>query len=162
MQTARRRQGWRRVVLVGCGGILAVGAGLGTLLALNWERIRAIYGSVSSTFTELQAVRSAVQSTFKTDDVFVQKMHRLGVPAPILVVQLVNPPFLKELPDEGLRAKAVEVATIARSACSSSLAFDNYEIVFVSKHGFGVTLSYTRRFALKAADLPQHSDKGLQ
>jgi len=154
MNSAQGRSNWRKTLLIGCGGLTFVAAALAVVVALNWDRATSAYQSVMNAMVEQATVRAAVQSTYNTPKVVVRSMRRSGVTGSILVIQLVNPPSLDGLPEDAMRAKATEVATVARDACPSAQRSDYYEILFVSQKGYGVTVSSVRRFQFTAADLP--------
>jgi hypothetical protein len=144
---------WRRGLVIGCGGAALLVAVLCAVAAVNWRSVTALYRSTSTSYSELQAVRGAVQSEYGTPQVIVKSMRRLGAPGLILVVQIVNSPQLSQLSEPDLRAKARDIAVLARSAYSSREPVDTYEVVISSQMGIGVTVSRARHFRFRAAEL---------
>lgn len=150
---------WRRGLVIGCGGAALLVAVLCVVVAVNWGRVTALYRSASTSYSELQAVRSEVQAEYRTPQVIVKSVRRLGAPGPILVVQVVNSPLLSQVSDAGLRAKARDIAVLARSTYPSRETVDTYEVVISSQIGMGVTVSRSRHFRFQAAELQSQSQE---
>lgn len=139
----------------GCLGVILLVAGV--TLYLNWERIQSAYRANAATLSELQSVRGAIQEAFDTPVVGVvvkrQISSNLNLPNAILSIELVNPPFLGDMEEAALEAKAREVAALAKRRHPSPEDFDVYEVVFTSRKGFVVTLGSRHHFAFRREDL---------
>lgn len=162
-----RAERWRyRMVLkagIGCSAIVVLL--LGVTAALNFDRLQSAYDTQVEALARLKAVQSAIQSKEAASNVAVFEKRRLrrppvvDLPSSILSVELVNPPFLEELSDDGLRKKALEIAQVAWGAYRPPRDFEAVEVVLTSRSGVFITFRSRRRFLIRADEIALQTDE---
>jgi hypothetical protein len=144
-------------ILLGCAGVvttLSVAS-----VVLNWDRLTSAYRRNTAMLSQLQTVRTTIQTEYDTSSVSVVTKKLLRQPKRsallerILSVELMNPPFLKALPEDEFANKAREIAQAARNACPSSAEFDAIEIILTSRTGVFVTVGNRRHFVFRSEEL---------
>jgi hypothetical protein len=156
-----RKRGWRANVLIRCGVVLALGAGAAAPVALNWTKVSTFYHQAITTFADLRSVQTALQAKYHTKDLSVQAKRRSAVPGPILSVNFINPPFLKDsdVAGKSRRSAALGVATTARDALSPQGEYDHYEIAFTQQLNVGITISRSENYVFRFSELPPRSPR---
>jgi hypothetical protein len=154
--SARSARQW---VLVGSGCLALSGIVCATLLALNWSRVDQLYQRASGTVTDVLAIQRALQSRYRTSEVTVGWRQRHGTANSILVVQLVNPPFLEGLAFEDARPQAQEIALVARGKLRDPAAASVVEVQLTKSAGFGVRIATKRIFRFAFDELAERDAK---
>jgi hypothetical protein len=137
---------------------------VGATVILNWERVRTAYQSTVASLSEMQTVRTAIQTRYDTPSVSVltkrlfTQSSGAGLPNRVLSIELVNPPFLKNLAEDELENKARDIAIDARAAHPSPSDFDTYEVVLTSQTGAVVTTGFKHRFVFRSDELSTPQD----
>lgn len=148
---------WKKILLIGCSILLALGLGVGVLVTLNWDSISNFASKAASTLTELQAVQYKLKQDFHTPGLAVRMRNQTGIEGSILSVVVVNAPFFADIDLDGpeARVKALEIACAARDALpkESQSSYSHYEILFTQQAGLGFTVTKTNSFMFKATEL---------
>jgi hypothetical protein len=105
--------------------------------------------------SELFAVRAALQDEYQTSEVAVLTRRHTKSPEPILVVRMVNPPFLNLVPSGREREKAREVARFARDKLKDPRSYGSFEVTFTRQATLGVTASVNQVFTFTADELEE-------
>jgi len=152
------------VLKIGLGCLAMVIILIGATVILNWERIRTAYQSTVASLSDLQTVRTAIQTRYDTPNVVVLTKQLLtqpsgaGLPNRVLRIELVNPPFLKNLAEDELENKARNIAIDARTAHPSPGNFDGYEVVLTNQSAGVVTSGLKHRFVFRSDELSAPPD----
>ena len=161
-----QRGGLPRALKLGLG-VLALGIATTVTIAIaNLEGLRSAYQSTTATLSELQAVRAAIQTAYDAPNVSVVTGHVLTsseegrLSATMLNLEVVNPPFLEELPPGEFESKALEIAMLARESHPSPEIFDGYAVVLTRRTGFLFTIGTRRRFSFRPEDLSSGEPAG--
>ena len=158
----RRKRGPRARIPIACVVLLALGGGMGTVMALNWTRVSGLYHQFVSTFADVRCVQTALQAKYHTGAVAVQVKRVSRIPGPILSVNFINAQFLNDPANakSSPGPTALEVATAARDALSPQREYDNYEVSFTHQRRVGITISTSEVFWFRAGELPPRKTKG--
>jgi hypothetical protein len=140
-------------VLLGCGCLSIVAAGAVALVVVNWSTLEGVFRSASAGMSELFAVRAALQEEYDTAEVAVLSRRHMKVPEPILVVRMVNPPFLSLVPSGKERDKALEVARFAHDKLKNPASYGSFEVTFTRRVSLGASASMNQVFTFSAAEL---------
>jgi hypothetical protein len=120
---------------------------------INWSTLEGMYRRAAAGMSELFAVRAALQAEYKTPQVAVLSRRHTKEPDPILVVRMVNPPFLSLVPSGRERDKAREVAQFARDRLKSPDSYGAFEVTFTRQVSFGGTASVNQVFRFRPDEL---------
>lgn len=151
--TSARTPGSRRVVLIGCGCLTFAWAVVAVLVAFNWAPISRTYRRTSAAWSELRTVQAALQKEYGTDQVAVQWRQYQGAPELTLVIRLVNPPILKDLPEDQEEIRARALARFARDHLRQPASVRAIEVTLARQAGFGVTFATNKVFLFTAEQL---------
>jgi hypothetical protein len=144
---------------MGVGCLAALLVLVATTAIFNWDRLKEFYRSNVRAMSELQGVRAAIQAAYDTSNVtvvsksLIAKSNNTELPHRILSIELVNPPFLGDIPEERLADKAREIASLARESYPSSGNVDSYEIVLSNRTGGLVSVGSRRHFIVRAEEV---------
>ncbi len=145
---------WRKVLAIGCAGVLVLILAAAVIVRQNWTRISHLYQRAGVVVGTMFHLITTLQNTYGGQvNVLVRQVN--GGP-PFLSVRLTNPPFLEQLNPDAPEAKtkALEVAATARDALPPDSEYPRYEVILERSRGSGVTVAKSWVFRFEAGDLP--------
>lgn len=151
---SERKPVWKTCLVVGCSVLLFLGLAVGVVAALNWPTITHTVREATETVTGLFDVQKAVREHARAREV---KVHiDVGGGQSTLRLEVVDPEFLEgvDASSPEARAKALELAAVARNALPAGALHEFYRVAFVSKSGVGLTIKRIQTFTFASSELP--------
>jgi hypothetical protein len=153
MPSVGQSRAWLKVLALGCGCLTVLGVGIGALVIANWAAVEEAFRGASAAMSELFAVRAALQQEYRTAQVTVMARRHARADKPVLVVRMVNPPFLTGFPSGREREKAREIARFARDRLKDPTAYGAFDVVLTKGATVGISASVNQVFTFKPNEL---------
>jgi hypothetical protein len=124
------------IVIVGCVAVPVVLAVL--IVALNWSTLVRTARATALEIAQLQPVRAALQTRYRTMQVKVDSVHYGRSPA-VLRIQITNSPWLQGLQPAVEDQQAREIAVAANALLPRNRRYARFSVTIGNQLGTGIS-----------------------
>jgi hypothetical protein len=125
----------------------------GILALLYWPRALQGIRGARELVGEVQLVRSAVSAAYDAEEVSVNRKYSSKVDGPYLSIEVLDSESLRGLTGQAAKAKALEIATLARDSLGNRADYGHFEVI-ISTSLATTLVRDSEDFLFKASELP--------